>query len=304
MDGKRGCTLGNVLRAGGEFIAAAEAKGYSPRTLQIYRQALNDFDCFLDLQGIRAAQDVTAAVIGAYRLRLQERKFSAAGEETYCRALKRFFDYLHARQEIFENPFAGADPLRRQKKLIPVPSEEEVAALLAAPDTSRPSGLRNRAILEVAYGTGVRLEELSRMRYPDLDHAAGTIRVMGKGRRERVVPLGKAALEWVSRYVAEVRAKWAKEGEDALWVGARGRRLHSCAISLMIRNYAAKLDVATHITAHGLRRACGTHLLKHGANPIHIQMLFGHASLHHLSQYLRVDFHELRAMHERSILGQ
>jgi site-specific recombinase XerD len=72
----------------------------------------------------------------------------------------------------------------------------------------------------------------------------------------------------------------------------------------MIRTCLGKINVATPITAHGLRRACGTHLLKHGANPIHIQMLFGHASLHHLSQYLRVDFYELRAMHERSILGQ
>ncbi len=120
--------------------------------------------------------------------------------------------------------------MRRTRKLIPVPSEEEVTALLTVPDVSMPKGLRDRAILEVAYSTGARLEELSRMKYADLDLVEATIRVMGKGRRERVLPLGKTALEWTRRYVAEVRSKWAKEGEVALWVQAKGAGLHSCAI--------------------------------------------------------------------------
>jgi integrase/recombinase XerD len=304
MDGKLSHSHSGILVLAEEYLGAAEARRYSPRTVAIYRQALKDFARFLDGQGVRAAQDVTVAHVEAYQRHLRARQFSPAGEETYCRAVKRFFDELERRQRVFENPFAGTGPLRRPRKLLPVPSEAEIAALLAAPDVAAPRGLRTRALLEVAYSTGARLEELARMKHADLDPVHGTLRVLGKGNRERVVPLGKEAVAWVGKYVAEVRAKQGPKEAEQLWRRRDGGALGSLAIGLSIREAARKAGSATAITPHGLRRACATHMLAHGAHPVQIQMLLGHSSLKHLSAYLRVSFRELKAVHEGSRLGQ
>jgi integrase/recombinase XerD len=304
MDDNRSHSDSGVLVLGEEFLARIDARRYSPRTVEVYRQAIRDFDRFLQTREIKTVEAVTSAIIEDYRRHLQGRGFSPAGEETYTRAVKRFFDDLERRQRVFENPFDGTGPMRRAKKLIPVPGEAEIAALLAVPDTASPVGLRNRAILETAYSTGARLEELSRMKFADLDLPHGTVRIMGKGQRERVVPLGKAAAEWIARYVSEVRTALASAGTAQLWVRQDGGPLGSLSIGLAVRRCASRAGTATKITPHGLRRACATHMLGRGAHPVQIQMLLGHSSLKHLSAYLRVTFRELQAMHERSRVGQ
>lgn len=304
MDATRSRNRSGIVVLAEEFLEAAQAHKYSPRTVEIYRQALRDFAAFLSARGICAAQDVTSEIVEGYRRHLQSREFSPAGEETYCRAVKRFFDDLERRQRVFENPFAGTGPLRRARTYVPVPTEAEVAALLAVPDVATALGLRTRAILEAAYSTGARLEEISRMRLRGLDLSAGTIRIVGKGSKERVVPLGREAIDWLAKYLAQVREKVAAPGVEALWVGPTGKAIGSLAVGLSIRQCARKAGTATRITPHGLRRACATHMLGRGAHPVQLQMLLGHASLKHLSAYLRVRFLDLKAMHERSRLGQ
>lgn len=304
MDSKVGHNSGCVSVLAEEFLADLAYRRYSPRTLAIYRLALADFDRFLGTTGVGRVQDVTGSVVEDYRRHLQGRQFSPAGEESYTRAVKRFFDYLEGKQRVFQNPFEGSGPIRRARKLMPVPSEEEMRALLAAPDVTKPRGVRSRAILEVAYSTGARLAELTRLKLGDLDLDSGTARLLGKGNRERVAPLGKAAVEWIRKYVAEVRSRQAKPATAALWVTPGGDPLSSLSVGQSVRACARKAGTATPITPHAIRRACATHMLKHGAHPVQLQMLLGHASLKHLSQYLRVTFHELRAMHERSRLGQ
>ena len=186
---------------------------------------------------------------------------------------------------------------------MPVPTEAEMQALLAAPNVATARGVRTRAILEVAYSTGARLEELARMRHSDLDLANGTVRILGKGNRERMAPLGAAAIEWVRKYVVEVRARQTRTAGGALWVKALGLPLGSVMIGRLIRECARRAGTVTPITPHGIRRACATHMLNRGAHPVQLQMLLGHTSLKHLSQYLRVSFRELHAIHERSRLG-
>jgi integrase/recombinase XerD len=216
--------------------------------------------------------------------------------------VKRFFDFMADKQRVFENPFAGLEPIHHGRKLMPVPSEQDMQALLATPDAATERGLRTRSILEVAYSTGARLEELARMKLGDLDPANGTVRIMGKGNRERVAPLGTAAMEWVKRYVLEARSRQANGDATALWVKAGGTGLGGQGISRSIQECARQAGVT--ITPHGIRRACATHMLRRGAHPVQLQTLLGHASLKHLSQYLRVSFREMRAMHEGSRLGR
>ena len=287
-----------------EFLADIGCRRYSPRTVGIYGQALRDFSRFLDSHRVHRVQDVSTALIERYRRHLQQREFSPAGEETYTRAVKRFFDYLERKQLVFENPFAGIGPIHRTHKLMPVPNEAEMQALLAVPDIATPLGMRTRAVLETAYSTGARLEELSRMKLGDLDLANGTVRILGKGDRERVAPLSKAAVMWVRKYATEARADRLTKAATALWLKANGDPLGCQAIGLSIRECARKAGTQPPITPHGIRRACATHMLRRGAHPVQLQMLLGHASLRHLSQYLRVTFQEMRAIHGRSRLGQ
>lgn len=304
MDCTESCNRSGVIIDTEAFLADIGYRRYSVRTVALYRQALTDFDRFLAGQGIKSVQEVTTAVLESYQRHLQERKFSPAGEDTYIRAVKRFFGDLEGRQQLFENPFAGLGMSRVRRKCLPVPTEEEMRVLLAVPDTTTARGIRTRALLEVAYSTGARLEELARMKHGDLDLVNGTIRILGKGNRERVVPLGKSALDWIGKYTVCVRAQLVKCAPGPLWVGPYGRPVGSLAIGLSVRECARTAGTVTPITPHGIRRACATHMLNHGAHPVQIQMLLGHACMKHLSQYLQVQFREMKAAHERSRLGQ
>ena len=287
-----------------EFLNACGSRRYSARTVGLYGLVLRDFGRFLDTRQLYRPQQVTTEHLEAYRRNLQKRGFSPAGEDVYVRAVKRLFVYLEERQQIFGNPFDGACPIRRGHKLMPVPSEAEMRALLAAPDLTTAQGLRTRVLLEVAYTTGARLEELARVRLGDIDLANGTVRLMGKGQKERVVPLGTSAVAWVRRYLAEGHGRPAPRDGAALWLQTSGRPLGPQGISRAIQTCVTKAAITTPITPHAIRRACATHMLRHGAGPVQLQMLLGHASLKHLSAYLRVTFSELQATHAGSRLGQ
>jgi len=182
---------------------------------------------------------------------------------------------------------------------MPVPGEEEVALVLARPDTSRPTGVRDRALLETAYGTAARLQELTRLRVGDLDLRGGTVRLLGKGNRERVAPLGRQAVQWLGRYLREARPALLRNREsEALWIGRSGRALGYAAVRTVLRVHSRGA-----VSPHGLRRACATHMLRAGAHPVQIQALLGHASLRSLRHYLKVTIAELAAMHAASRLG-
>lgn len=304
MDGTGDHSDSGVVIEAEAFLADIGYRRYSPRSIGLYRQAIRDLDRYLAGRGIRALQEVTTEVLEGYRRHLQERCFTPAGEDTYLRAVKRFFAYLEARQQVFINPCEGLGPVVVRRRCLPVPTEEEMQALLAVPDTATRWGLRTRALLEMAYSTGARLEELARMKHGDLDLLNGTIRILGKGNRERMVPVGATALEWVRRYVMEVRPGVVGYTPGALWVKAGGKPLGSQGIGLAIRQMVRKAGLSTPVTPHGIRRACATHMLNGGAHPVQIQMLLGHASMKHLSQYLQTTFREMQSVHERSRLGQ
>jgi integrase/recombinase XerD len=172
-------------------------------------------------------------------------------------------------------------------------------------DTSEPRGIRDRAILETAYSTAVRRSELMGMNLGDLDLENGTIRVMGKGQRERMVPLGKQAVLWIRRYLDEVRPNGGDGSGVALWLGPRGTRLTAAAVQMALRMLWLKSGgTQKPIGLHCLRRACATHMLRNGAHPVEIQMLLGHSCLNHLRQYLQVSITDLQAAHAGSKPGQ
>ena len=275
---------------------------FARRSVEVYGLAMERFAGFLAGRGVTRAQDVTREDIEAYRRSIVDRQWRPASVEVYVRAIKQFFRWLEETQVVFLNPADGIVIRQVPRRLMPVPTEEEILRLLATPDITSFTGLRDRAMLETAYATGVRAEELSRLTVKDVDLDSGTVRVMGKGSRERVVPLGKQAAECVRAYLAGV-GQTRSNGTAPLWVAQNGKPISYMAVRATILKHSRECGVTPLITPHALRRACATHMLRRGAHPVDLQMLLGHASLQHLSQYLRVTVSDLREAHARSKPG-
>jgi len=288
------------------FLAALMSRKSSAATLSAYRVTLRRFAAFMAERGIEALHDVTAEDLEAYRLALVEAGYASASLHHYVQKLRRFFGWLEAEQRLFDNPAAALAVPRPDRRLKFVPSEADMRKLLAGPDVATARGLRDRAFIETAYSTGCRLNEMIGMDVLDPDTRQGYVRVMGKGRKERVVPLGRQSVHWIKQYLKHARPKLLRGNPDepALWVGHVGRRFSPQIAERAIRRYGEDAGISHPVTPHALRRACATHMLAHGAHPVQIQMLLGHASLRSLGQYLSISIKDLKAMHERSKPGR
>ncbi len=290
----------SVLAA--EYLEGLQVRRYSERSIETYGEAIGDM-----IAGIGKAdpREIDRRDLERYRLSLAERGFKPASVSVYFRAARLFFRYLEERQVIFVNPAAGLPPVRKARMLQPVPTEEEMRILLEQPDVSTPIGIRDRAILETIYSAGIRRQETANLKTGSVDLERGVVRVMGKGQRERMAPLGPAAVTWLARYLAEVRPRLARSGsEAALWLAQNGRPLSGAAMHIMLWRYRKAPGITTPIGLHSIRRACATHMLRRGASPVTIQMLLGHANMGHLSQYLRLSIADIQRAHEASRVGQ
>jgi len=289
-----------------QYLADLRRRNYSPRTVEAAAKALSYVTATFAAAGVEKPQEATHEHLDAFSLALRERGLSPATVEQYTRNVRRFFGWLEERQLLFENPAAGWIIPRPERRLMPVPSVAEIKRLLAEPNVGRPVGLRDRAIIETVYSTGARLEELAGLAVFDPDVTEGRLRIMGKGRKERVVPLGKHAAHWLKQYLLHGRPPLVKghSEHDRLWVGQCGRALSAAAIRLRVRTHARAAGIETPLSPHSLRRACATHMLRNGAHPVQIQMLLGHADLQSLSQYLRVSITDLKKMHAKSKVGK
>jgi integrase/recombinase XerD len=178
-------------------------------------------------------------------------------------------------------------------------SETQVEALLAAPDTTTPLGLRDRAMLETLYATGLRVSELTTLKLSQVAHDAGVVRVVGKGSKERLVPMGDEAVAWISRYLADVRPALAGHAKrDEVFLTQRHAPLTRQAFWALIKRYATRADIpAAALSPHVLRHAFATHLLNHGADLRVVQLLLGHADITTTTIYTHVARERLKQLH-------
>lgn len=297
---------------GERWLRELTRRGCSGRTVLLYRGVLADFCRFAASRaGARActrATEVTADLVLAWRAALARRGLAGASLDVYVRAVRAWVRWLVARGELFADPLATLVVKKWIRLLQPVPSVAEVLRWIEAPNVGTAFGVRDRALLEVAYTCGARREELVGLDLGALDLGHGTVRVLGKGRRERVLPLGETAVAWLRRYVETTRLRLLKEkdgaaSEPALWIDNRGKRLASMALEHALDRHAVAAGLP-EATPHTLRRACATHLLQGGAHPVYVQQLLGHATLRHLAHYLRLTIVDLQATHARSNPGR
>jgi integrase/recombinase XerD len=260
--------------------------GLSKNTIASYRSDLQQFFRFVEHPLEAGEEDL-------FRF-LATRKGRASSAARRVSTLKRFYQYCLRERRIAADPTLKLDPPKRAPRFPKSLSEADVEALLAAPDVAAPLGLRDRAMLETLYATGLRVSELVALKTFEANLEAGVVRVMGKGAKERLVPLGEEAVHWISRYVKERRGS-----SDALFLTSRGSGMTRQAFWHLIRRYGARAIPGKKLSPHVLRHAFATHLINHGADLRVVQLLLGHADISTTQIYTHVARERLKALHAR-----
>lgn len=273
--------------------------GLSNHTLTAYRRDLEQLSVWLNSN----KQDLIAARRQHLLQYLAEAVAGGAKPRTTARhlsSLRRFYRYLLQEGQRKDDPTALIDSPKLNRGLPRTLSEAEVEALLAAPNTDTTLGLRDRAMLEVLYATGLRVTELIALELKQVSTDAGVVRVMGKGSKERLVPLGEEALDWLQRFVSVGRME-IRGSSDCAYVfpTARGSAMTRQAFWHNIKRYARVADISSELSPHTLRHAFATHLLNHGADLRVVQMLLGHADLSTTQIYTHVARQRLKSLHAK-----
>ncbi|TAK85874.1 MAG: site-specific tyrosine recombinase XerD [Betaproteobacteria bacterium] len=259
--------------------------GLSKNTISSYRT---------DLEQLAARKDLLKIDEADLFSFLATRKGRASSAARLVSSLKRFYQYCLRERRIAADPTLKLDPPKRAPRFPKTLSEADVEALLGAPDVSTPLGLRDRAMLETLYATGLRVSELVALKTFEVNLEAGVVRVLGKGAKERLVPLGEEAVDWIKRYLA------ARKGDaDALFLTGRGAGMTRQAFWHLIRRYGVRAIPGQKLSPHMLRHAFATHLINHGADLRVVQLLLGHADISTTQIYTHVARERLKALHAK-----
>jgi integrase/recombinase XerD len=274
--------------------------GLSQNTLESYRRDLRLFSVWLSAARGKSLLQVQRMDLLDYLAFKFQRKASPRSAARLLSSLKRFYRYLLRENRIQADPTLQVESPRLPRGLPKILTEEDVDALLAAPDPVSPLGLRDKAMLEALYASGLRVSELVTMTLAQLSQDMGVVRVIGKGSKERMVPVGEEALTWIRRYVDTARPEiLAGRQADALFVTARGASMTRQSFWHLIRRYAERAGIRNGISPHTLRHAFATHLLNHGADLRVVQMLLGHADISTTQIYTHIARERLKQLHAK-----
>ena len=274
--------------------------GLAQPTLDSYRRDLSGFARWRDGEGGGLASADRGALFDYLAWRMGE-GYSARSNARLLSALRAFFGWQVRRGERTDDPTALLDPPRLPRSLPKALAESQIEALLAAPDVDTPLGLRDRAMLELMYACGLRVSELASLPSTAINLRQGVLRVMGKGSKERLVPLGEEAQHWVERYLAQARPQLAgRRALAPLFIGTNGEAPSRQQLWQLVKRHAAAAGIdPARISPHGLRHSFATHLLNHGADLRALQMLLGHSSLSTTQIYTLVAREQLKQLHAK-----
>jgi integrase/recombinase XerD len=271
-------------------------KGLSQNTLNAYRQDLSNFSNWLNPVYLEKANKINLLDYLAYRLK---QGYSSRSTARSLSSLRAFYAYLLSKSLIIENPTSKIQSPKLGHSLPKVLSEEDVEKLINAPNTKEPIGLRDRAMLELLYACGLRISELINLDVLNLNIRQGVAKVLGKGGKERLVPIGGQALDWISNYLTYGREQLITDNKKSpyLFLSNRGTGMTRQAFWYRIKLYANKSGVDRSLSPHTLRHAFATHLLNHGADLRTVQLLLGHTSLSTTQIYTEVARHRMKELH-------
>lgn len=275
-------------------------RGLAENTIASYYHDLRQYLAFLGEREARLEEAAPAMII-AYLERLENNGRKPATISRHLAALKSFYHFLWQAGAIAQDPTTDLETPRLGRRLPRVLSVAEVESLLGQPHTSRPAGLRDKAMLELIYATGMRVTELVSLDIGQLSLEMGFVRCMGKGQKERIVPIGSIAAYWLRRYLEQGRGELLKEGEEeALFVNQQGQRLTRQGFWKILKKYVRQARLGTNITPHTLRHSFATHLLENGADLRVVQELLGHADIATTQIYTHITRRHLREVYKQT----
>jgi len=287
-----------------EFFDHLEVeRAYSPNTLAAYRNDLNQFVAFLRARGGEPVWDeVDKPTVLAYMRDLDAREYSASTVARKIAAIRSFFHFMLADGKLKADPTATLGAPRVRKRLPRSLDAADVERLMSAPlAADGPKALRDSALLETLYATGMRVSEVVALNIDDVDLGSASVRCFGKGGKERVMPLYIGAAERLRRYIEEARVSYLKAREErALFLNPRGTRLTRQGLWLIIKRYVEQAGIKAEVTPHTLRHSFATHLLDGGANLREVQQLLGHSNLSTTQIYTKVSNNRLRQTYDDS----
>ena len=273
-------------------------RGLSSNTINSYRRDLLAFAKFIENNTGSSLLEVRHEDITGYLSHLNDLKLASSSLDRKMDSLRTFYKFLIAERYIGENPTALIEPLRSWSKLPTILSIAEMESLINYPDTSKPLGLRDKALLEIMYACGLRVSELVDLRINDVNPEIGYIRCVGKGNKERVIPVGSMALEAVKKYLDSGRPLLNPK-DDCLLVNYRGEKLTRDGVRRIVQEIAKSAGINKKISPHTLRHCFATHMLEHGADLRSLQEMLGHASISTTQIYTHVNSERLKQIHSK-----
>jgi integrase/recombinase XerD len=276
-------------------------KGLSKNTLLAYGRDLRKYAAYLESRKIRSLEKVTRREITEFLLHEKDDEMDPSSIARELVAIRMFHRFLTEEGKLAENVTDALESPKLWKRLPNYLTMAEVERLLAAPNGRRAQGVRDRAVLELMYATGLRASEVTTLKLSSLDFQDEVVRILGKGSKERIVPMGKKARESVRHYIAKARPEWVKEesGSGALFVNKQGRAVSRQTVWAILKKYAKASGLGKKVYPHILRHSFATHLLENGADLRVVQELLGHSDIVTTQIYTHVDKSRLKGIHSK-----
>jgi len=273
-------------------------KGLSENTLKSYRNDLEKLGDWVSSQGI-SLLTLRRADMNSYLSYRMQRGLKARSTARCLSCVRAFYRYLLRENKIGVDPTLQVENPKLGRPLPDTLTEADVEKLLAAPDTSTPIGMRDRTMLEVLYACGLRVSELTNLKMSEINLRQGVVRIVGKGSKERLVPLGEEAISWLNRYLQEARNELLKKNlaQDTVFPSNRGSVMTRQTFWHRLKEHARHAGITKKLSPHTLRHAFATHLLNHGADLRVVQLLLGHSDLSTTQIYTHIAQHRMKELH-------
>jgi len=276
-------------------------KGLARNTLESYRRDLQKFFKYIEKKKIASPAEIDRPLITGYLLTLKEEGRAPSTISRNVASIRSFFNFLVQDDLLEDNPAQLVKAPRIEKKLPRVLTTKEVDRLLRQPRDDSQAGLRDKAMLELLYASGIRVSELVSLNVADFSPEVGYLRCRGKGMKERIVPIGSVAVNYVQEYLHNCRQKMLKQNEEkALFLNHHGRRLTRQGFWKILKKYARQSKISGEITPHTLRHSFATHLLENGADLRSVQEMLGHSDISTTQIYTQITRRKIREVYDKT----
>lgn len=275
-------------------------RGLSKNTLESYSRDLNKYAGYLKKKGINNLERVKRPDIQDFMMGLKDDKLNASSIARNLVAIKVFHRYLTSQRLLKEDVTSVIETPKLWKTLPDVLDEKEVEAILDSPNTRLKQGLRDKAALELMYATGMRVSELVNLKLTDIHIDMGFVKCLGKGQKERIIPVGSKAKEAIQKYLEKARPKFLKRGESAaLFLTRLGKPMSRQTFWMVIKHHVKDARIKKRVTPHTLRHSFATHLLQNGADLRIVQELLGHVNISTTQIYTHINKERLKQIHQK-----